>query len=536
MQASTNSDTKNTTILKAAWLIAVVTVISKLVGFLRDVIVANYYGASTVSDAYFYAYQFPALAVTLLGGIGGPFHSATVAVFTKLIPSLKEKPPEIAKKLFNTFLTISFVFFTILTVIFFLFSHQIMSLIISDGNQELVSLASTHLKIMSPALIIGGLIGIYYGILVTYEEFILPSLSPIVVSIVIIGTLLITGGDKSGVILATATVVGALCQLLLQIPRVRQLGYKIKPNFDIINNTNFNHIIELLFPAILSSTIGQIHIYIDMFFASCLEEGAWTAIGFANRVFQFPVGILVTAFLVPLFPLFSRLVAEKDFEGVRNYFNKGVGVLFFASIPIIICILLIGQDGVKLVFERGAFNDNATFMVTQALWFLSFSIIPYVFRDSITRVYYSFNDSATPFYVAFSSILLKILFNFILVKKLALGIGGITLSTSLVTLFNAIILGILISKKMKLNYKDLFKNFAKMFLAGTITFVTCYFIANLIHTELSQIALPKYSYELIKITIIGILCLLLYTGLNILMKMEYANELSKRILERFKKC
>ncbi|MGN0018074.1 MAG: murein biosynthesis integral membrane protein MurJ [Candidatus Gastranaerophilaceae bacterium] len=537
MQTNSDSNNKSATILKAAWLIAVVTVISKLVGFLRDIIVANYYGASTVSDAYFYAYQFPALAVTLLGGMGGPFHSATVAVFTKIVPHLDEKPPEVAEKLFNTFLTVSFIFFTLLTIIFFFFAHPIMSLIISDGSAELVNLATIHLKIMCPTLVIGGLIGIYYGILVTYKEFILPSLSPIVVSVVIIGALLITKGDDTGIVLATATVVGALCQLLLQMPRVRQIGYKIRPNLEIFNNTNFNNILELLFPAVLSSTIGQIHIYIDMFFSSCLEEGAWTAIGFANRVFQFPVGILVTAFLVPLFPLFSRLVGEKDFDGIRTYFNKGVGVLFFAAIPIIIGILLLGYDGVKIVFERGAFNDNATFMVTQALWFLSFSILPYVFRDSITRVYYSFNDSATPFYIAFSSIVLKVLFNYILVKKLALGIGGITLSTSLVTLFNAVMLGILISKKIKLNYKELFINLLKMVIAGIITFVVCYFIIHFAELKFVDIikVMPKYTYELIKICFIGLICIILYGGLNLLFKMEYAGELVKRVMEKIKR-
>ncbi len=147
-----------------------------------------------------------------------------------------------------------------------------------------------------------------------------------------------------------------------------------------------------------------------MFFTSAISEGAWTAIGYANRVFQFPVGILVTAFLVPLFPIFARLVADKDYEGIKNYFNKGVGVLFFGAIPIIIGIAVVGLDAVRLVFEHGVFDSNATFMVTEALWFLSVSIIPYVFRDSITRVYYSFNDSATPFIVAFSSIVLKLIF------------------------------------------------------------------------------------------------------------------------------
>ena len=490
------SEEKTTSILKAAWLIAVVTVISKLVGFLRDVVVANYYGASLASDAYFYAYQFPALAVTLLGGIGGPFHSATVAVFTKIVPGLKEKPPEVAEKLFNTFLTVSFVFFTILTLLCFFFAHPIMSVIISDGNAELINLASTHLKIMCPSLIIGGLIGIYYGILVTYKEFILPSLSPIVVSIVIIGTLIFTGGDKTGIVLATATVVGALCQLLLQMPKVRQIGYRIRPNFDILNNQNFKNILELLFPAVLSSTVGQIHIYVDMFFASSLQEGVWTSVGYANRIFQFPVGILVTAFLVPLFPIFSRLVGEGDFQGIKTYFNKGVGVLFFGAIPIIIGILVLGMDGVRLIFERGAFDGRATFMVTEALWFLSFSIIPYVFRDSITRVYYSFNDSATPFAIAFSSIVLKVFLNMLLINYLHMGIGGITLSTSLVTLFNACLLGILISKKIKMDYGILFKNLFKMCVAGVITLGLCAFLSvefnNFVH-------LPKYVFELTKI-------------------------------------
>jgi len=520
------NEEKTTSILKAAWLIAMVTVISKLVGFLRDVVVANYYGASLASDAYFYAYQFPALAVILLGGIGGPFHSAAVAVFTKLIPNLKEKPPEVAEKLFNTFVTTSFVFFTILTLLCFFFSHQIMSIIISDGNTELINLASLHLKIMCPSLIIGGLIGIYYGILVTYKEFILPSISPIVVSVVIISTLIISGGDKSGVILATATVVGALCQLLLQIPRVRQLGFRIQPNFDIINNTNYKNILELLFPAVLSSTVGQIHIYVDMFFASSLQEGVWTAVGYANRVFQFPVGILVTAFLVPLFPIFSRLVAENDMQGIKTYFNKGVGVLFFASIPIILGILLVGMDAIRLVFERGAFDERATFLVTEALWFLSVSIIPYVFRDSITRVYYSFNDSATPFKIAFSSIILKVLLNMIFINHLHLGIGGITLSTSLVTLFNATLLGFLISKKIKMNYGILFKNLLKMCIAGVITFVIC-FISAVAFDKF--IELPKYVFEIVKISSIGFMCLGIYIWLNIVFKMDYAQELFDRV-------
>ena len=526
-----SNEDKGPSVLRAAWLIAMVTIVSKLIGFIRDVVIANCYGASTVSDAYFYAYQIPALAIILLGGVGGPFHSATVSVFTKLIPSLKEKANNEVNSLFNTFLTASFIFFSVFALVCFIFSDQIMSFIISGHNQELISLAGMHLRIMSPVLIVGGIVGIYYGILISYREFMLPNISPILMSVVIILMITLVKNDTTGAVLAWATTIGALCQFLYQLPKIKQLGFRLKPNFDF-NNIHYKQICELLFPAILSSTVGQIHIYVDMFFASALKEGAWTAIGYANRIFQFPVGILVTAFLVPLFPIFSKLVAQNDMTSIKKYFNKGVGVLFFAAFPIIIGILVLGYDAVKLIFERGAFDDNATFMVTQALWFLSFSILPYVFRDSITRVYYSFNDSKIPFIVALSSIALKFFLNWLLVSKLAIGggIGGITLSTSLVTLFNACVLGYFIKDKIKLDYKSLFSNFAKMSVAFLVTLFVCYCAG----IWFNNIHLPLKLFEIVKIISIGMLCLIVYTYLNLLYKMDYAVELKARLLGKIK--
>ena len=495
-------------------------------GFVRDIIIANYYGASMVSDAYYYAYQIPSLSLILLGGVGGPFHSATVAIFSKLIPNLQEKPTEQVNKLYSTFMTATIIFFLALSAIMFIFPRQIMGLIISGGSPDMINLAATHLKIMTPLLVIGGIVGIYYGILIIYRQFMLPNLSPIIMSLAIIGVVIAAPSDQKGYALAWATTIGAILQLIIQYPNIRKLGYKLKPNFAFTNNPEFKEICELLFPAVLSSTVGQIHIYVDMFFTSSISEGAWTAIGYANRVFQFPVGILVTAFLVPLFPIFAKLVADKDYNGIKNYFNKGVGVLFFGAIPIIIGILVVGMDAVRLVFERGLFDEKATFMVTEALWFLSVSIIPYVFRDSITRVYYSFNDSKTPFVVAFSSIVLKLVLNYVLISKMHFGIGGITLSTSLVTLFNACVLGMFITKKMDMDYKSLFINLLKMVVAGVITGGICYLCAF----EFDKfVHLAKVPFEIIKITFIAIVCMIIYIPLNLLFKMEYAGELFNRL-------
>lgn len=524
--STVTNENKSPSVLKAAWIIAVVTIVSKLIGFVRDIIIANYYGAAMVSDAYYYAYQIPSLSLILLGGVGGPFHSATVAIFSKLIPNLQEKPSEHVNKLYSTFMTATIIFFLALSAIMFIFPRQIMGLIISGGSPDMINLAATHLKIMTPLLVIGGIVGIYYGILIIYRQFMLPNLSPIIMSLAIIGVVIAAPSDQKGYALAWATTIGAVLQLIIQYPNIRKLGYKLKPNFAFTNNPEFKEICELLFPAVLSSTVGQIHIYVDMFFTSSISEGAWTAIGYANRVFQFPVGILVTAFLVPLFPIFAKLVADKDYNGIKNYFNKGVGVLFFGAIPIIIGILVVGMDAVRLVFERGLFDEKATFMVTEALWFLSVSIIPYVFRDSITRVYYSFNDSKTPFVVAFSSIVLKLVLNYVLISKMHFGIGGITLSTSLVTLFNACVLGMFITKKMDMDYKSLFINLLKMVVAGVITGGICYLCAF----EFDKfVHLAKVPFEIIKITFIAVVCMVIYIPLNLLFKMEYAGELFNRL-------
>ena len=513
---------KESSILKAAWLIAFVTIISKFIGFLRDICIANYFGAGLLSDAYFYAYQIPSLAIILMGGVGGPFHSATVSVFAKLVNPDEKQPTEKVNKLFNTFLTSTFIIFAILAILVFIFSEQIMAFIIHGNNTELISLSSTHLKIMTPVILIGGIIGIYYGLLITYRCFLLPNISPVLMSLTIITIIAFTKGDKFGISLAIATSIGALLQFLAQVPAVKKLGYKLKPNLDIKNNAELKNLIELVFPAALSSTIGQIYVYVDMFFASQLQAGAWTSIGYANRVFQFPVGILVTAFLVPLFPLFSQLVGEKKYTEVKYYFQKGIGLLNFMAIPIMFGIIMLASDAVQLIFQRGEFDSNATFMVSQALIFLSLAIIPYVFRDSITRIFYSFNDSKTPFLVAFSSIIIKFILNALFIKHL--GIAAITLSTSLVTLFNATVLGVILSKKIDLGYRNYFINLSKMVLSALIAFALTYIIyANW------TIQNPTWVLLAIKTITIFTISMVIYIILTTIFKIEFVGELIERI-------
>lgn len=510
-----------TSLFKTAGLIAIFTILSKVVGFIRDLFIAGSYGATMVSDAYFYAYQIPALALILLGGMGGPFHSATVAFFTKNIENITEKIPSKSLKIFNSFLTASIFVFGLLAILVFIFSDQILSVIAAKASVDLVAISSQLLKIMSPVVLIGGVIGIFYGISVVYKNFFIPSISPIFMSSSIILALLIFPHDECGKVLAYGFLVGAILQFSFQLIPAFRNGIIFKPNFDVLNS-DVSKISEVLFPAILASTIGQVNIYIDMFFTSGLQEGAWSAISYSNRLFQFPTGVIVTAFLVPLFPMFSTFVGKKDWNSLKEYFHKGVNTLWFLAFPIFIFILLFAHDAIYLLFERGAFDSYDTLMVTEALLFLSVSIIPYVARDTLTRVFYSFDDSRTPFMVALLSILVKILMNSLLVERF--GIAGVTASTATVAFFNMILLACLVRNKIKLDYKKFILPTIKICFASLVMFAIGYYLQT-------QFIFDSKLLVLAKLLSIFVICSLVYLSLAFILKIPATQE----VVSRFKK-
>jgi len=520
-------DNKGTGLLKSAGLIMIVILLSKLFGFLRDVIVAKYYGATLVSDAYFYAYQIPALAIVILGGMGGPFHSATVSVFSKIVKNFNIKPDDSTKKLFNTYETFSLLIFGSLALICFFFPQQVMNIIISQATPELSSLAAYHLKIMSPVILIGAFLGLYYGILVTYNKFLLPNIAPSMLSIGIILTLIISNGDDNGFYLAIGTTIGALLQLIMQTPAVMKLGYTFKPVFDFFNNKNFNDILELLMPAFLSSTIGQIGIYVDIFFASGLAQGQWTAYGYANRIFQFPVGLMLSALLVPLFPLFSRLVGQGKLDEVKHYFNKGVGSLIYVGTFVMMFIFIARIDLISIALERGAFDHKATLMVANVLFIVSLSIIPYMFRDSITRLYYAFQDSKTPFYIAMASIIFKIVFNSIFTKPF--GIYGIAMSTVLITLINGTLLAFLIRKRISIGYRHFLHQLIKILFCGFIAFCSGYVTNYAICLMFSESLVVK----IIRILSVFTISLTIYVITAHILKIEYLEDLKEKIQKKY---
>lgn len=168
-------------------------------------------------------------------------------------------------------------------------------------------------------------------------------------------------------------------------------------------------------------------------------------------------------------------------------------------------------------------------MVADVLFFISLSIIPYMFRDSITRLYYSFNDSKTPFYIALGSILLKLIFNSILVKPM--GINGIALSTTIITLINGTLLALIIRKRISIGYKHFAKQLAKILICAGMAFV----IGEFVNVLLIKFLADTFILKIVKVSIVFLISLITYIAFSNIFKIEYVNDVKEKLIAKFLK-
>lgn len=430
--------------LKVVSLIASLTVISKILGLARDLVIAHYFGTSMMADAFNLAYLFTGNVFIIFGGIGGPFYSAIVAKLPKL-----QDTPHIAwgfirHVLFKTSLALVLVS----AGLFFFKSYLLKFFVDYVDKPEYFNLTLMNIDILLPLVLICGPIGIIFAVLNCYKKYVEPSLSPAVVNVALIATVLIMGDTMNGLALAIGTSIGGVLSLGFQLPSLARIKAKmgtLKASAEDILNAKSDYY-HILYPALLSTGMAQLMVFVDGFFCRGLEEGSWTSLVLANRLIQMPLGVLLTAFLVPLYPRITAHIGDNNLTEVRRLLTKALKILTAIIVPGIIIAVFFAEDLIRLVFERGAFDARSTMMVSSVFFYISFSSLPFVFRDSFTRTLYSFGDSRTPLYVMVAGIILKVILNFFLVERM--GLEGIALAASLVSLFNASVLFTVVRRKL----------------------------------------------------------------------------------------
>ncbi len=486
----TNEDAKpgsGKSLAKTFSLVALFTLLSKFAGLARDIIVGHAFGLGIVADAYNYAYSITGTILVLFGGQGGPFHTATFATLTK------EREGGNGK-LVMQIMAWTAIAMGLIALLVYIFAPIIVQAIVpgtvdaSHGYstaQRLVEVIK-QVRIMAPLIMIAGLVGIGCGISNTYNEHFWPSIAPAFASGAIITFVLLPHTD-GGVALALGTLVGGIGQLAVQIPGM----LKSRPclSFDIFTKLQpgMKEYLVMFLPLTFSTSIGTLIGYVDQAFSSGLEQGGWSAICNANRLVQLPLGILVTAMLVPIGPIFAKHVTVGKIDDLKFELKRALTLLWFLALPVSALLLVEGRSVIKLLFEKGAWTANDTGMVTSVLLILTPMIFFYVARDLLTRVFYAFQDSRTPFAIAVMAILVKIFLDWLFVSVFKLGIGGIALATTIITIFNLSWLYYFLRKKTgRLGTVSMIKPLIIMVAGSGLCGLASYLISNNIPQTAAQ--------------------------------------------------
>lgn len=515
-------------IAKTFGIVALLNFLSKFIGLARDIVVAHTFGTSLVADSYNYAYMFTGNILVLFGGQGGPFHSASVSILAA------RKESEGTRRLIGQLLMLTFFSLSLISLVVFIAAPYLIQIVVpANGLSEadrlrLQSAIVPHLRIMTPLIVIAGLVGLGAGISNTYREFTWPSLSPAVASLTIIIAALYFP-DPAAICLAVGTLIGAIGQLVVQLPGI----FKSRPKFELLftPQPGLKEYLFMIGPAAIGTSIGQLNVYIDSFFVSSLSSGSWTAIQYANRLLQLPLGVMLTAMLVPILPRFTEQVAAREIEELKAEFRKALRILWFTVLPLVTTLLAMPNPIIKLLFERGQFNDESRALVISALLFLVPSAFFYVVRDLLTRAFYAHQDSKTPFKVAMLSIVVKAAADWALVGPL--GLGGIALSTTLVTIFNMCMLSNLLKKKIgPLGTSKLIRPAIIMLAASGLCGVSAHyaqiFVTALIHVPGS---FGKLAGLVVSITVAGTIGMFVYVVSCMVMKLDEP----KQVLIRMKR-
>ena len=437
------------------------TLLSKVGGLVRQLVIAAAFGVGAAYDAYNYAYVLPGFLLILLGGINGPFHSAMVSV-------LSRRPREEGAHILAALNTTVSALLLAVTVLLVLAADPLISLVGPGLSSELHAIAVVQLQVMAPMALLAGLIGLGFGSLNAADEFWIPAISPLMSSLALmVGVGLLwwqLGGQigspsfamLGGLVLAAATLVGAFAQWLIQLPALMRQGLaRFKLVWDW-KHPGVREVWRVMGPATLSSGMLQINVFTDLFFASGIV-GAAAGLGYANLLVQTPLGLISNALLVPLLPTFARLTAPDDQPQLLARIRQGLMLSTASMVPIGALFIALGTPIVALVYERGAFDASAAQLVAALLVAYGLGMPAYLGRDVLVRVFYALGDGTTPFRLSMAGIGLNVIFDWLLVggptpwgnqSPFNFGASGLVLATVAINVLTCLALLLVLKRRM----------------------------------------------------------------------------------------
>lgn len=430
---------------KATAIIAILTLVSRLMGFVRDLLLASHLGASTQTDIYFTAFRIPDLIYNLL--ILGTLSAAFIPVFTDYYFKNKTE----AWKIANSVLNIGIILVGSLSLIIFVLAKPLVSVVAPGFSEEALHQTASLTRIFLLSPIIFTISSVFSSTLISFKKFIWVNTAPLLYNAGIIIGLIYFWPNWGLTGLALGVILGAMLHALIQLPQLISLGFRWRP---IIawHNTGVQKIIRLFLPRVLGLDISYVNLIIVSIVGSKLVEGTISAFNFANNIQSVPLGIFAISTTLAVFPVLSEEYAKKQYNAFINTFNRAFVRILFFILPLSVLMLLLRAHMVRLLLGYGACDWTCTITTFDALGLLSISLIAQSLVPLLSRAFYARQNTRIPLFISLAAMAT----NAILSLQLSSGLGiiGIALGFVIASLFQLILLMIYLHREIQTDLKN----------------------------------------------------------------------------------
>lgn len=508
---------KGSSLIKSTFIIMIVSLISRALGFIRDMLIAKNFGAGMYTDAYNIAVTIPETIFTLVG----------LAISTAFLPTLSKIKAKNGKKdmyrFANNVINILFIVSLILFIVTSIFSKELVFILAKGFSDEAALLAIKLTRITLVNLLFLSVNACFTSLLQVNEDFVVPSILGLFFNLPMITYLLIFRNfDIVG--LTISNVIGNLFRVIVQVPSLIKHGYKYEFAINL-KDERLKAILILIIPVIIGAGANSLNMVVDKNIASSLEVGSVSALDFAQKLIFFINSIITTSIASVVYPLMANMRNNDDKNGFVEILKKSIVYLAILLIPITVGIVVFDRDIVKIIYERGAFTEYAVNLTTLALLGYGFGIFFTGIRDILNSTLFSMGKTKVTTINGIIGVFINIVLSIILSKYI--GIMGIAIASAIAMAVTSILLFISIIKLEKgFEIKDILKKISIIIINSLIMGIVISIIVIYLRDKLNSIIILLLGIS------IGII---VYFILCYLFKIEEVIEIKSLILKKIKR-
>ena len=506
---------------RSAGLFGLATITSRILGLVRDQVLAFYFGAGDANDAFRVASRIPNLVRDLFAE--GAMSAAFVPTFTRhLTLHGRDRAWQLASSVINALLIVT----GVLVVAGIVFAEPLVRLYASDfaeipGKLELTIYLT---RIVFPFLTMVAVAAALMGMLNSLGYFFIPALSPAMfnVAVIVMALVLIPIAPSLGLqpitIVAIATLVGGLGQLVIQWPPLIREGFRYRPVLDV-KDEGLHRVLLLMGPGTIGMAATQINVFVNTVLATGEGTGAVSWLDFAFRLMYLPIGLFGVSIATAAAPAISRMVAEQDFARIRSTLANALGLMLFLNVPASVGLIVLAQPIVAMIFERGEFTAADTAATAAALQLYAIGLVGYSIVRIISPTFYALQRSRVPVMVSAGSVLVNVALNLALVR--VMGYRGLALGTSITAILNATVQLFLLRREIAgINGTRIAASLARVLIASAVMGVATVGAYATLEDIMPGTALPTQILRLL--VVISISLAVLVASAQLLRIPEYA--------------